>query len=344
MTDLWIRPWVNGVCASMFQFQFGSAVMRRQQLPSPSKTLRYMNINSTTSANTNTTHFITLLYQGRLGNRMFQYAALLGLARRTRRRPIVDCDGLLSTMYPPIAAECITGAAQRFTKLSTADTINNLKLKEKRPVTSHIAQVVNSTHKYITLQGFFGSWRYFQNVSHTLRQRFQFDAKVTRLAKEFMTSIITRYKHTANATDKVTPIALHVRRGDFLHNGSVATGRQVATADYFYAAMNYFRSQYANCLFLVVSDDVEWCREHLLLLAQDVILVADHKFASRSKFRDTVERDVSVLRLVEHSILSTGTFSWWIGWFTPGQVVYYSKPRANRAVEEHYLPHWKRMM
>ena len=317
---------------------------RHQQLPSPSKTLRYMNINSTTSFNTNTTHFITLLYQGRLGNRMFQYAALLGLARRTRRRPIVDCDGLLSSKYPQITAECITGAAQRFTKLSTADTINNLKLKDKRPVTSHIAQVVNSTHKYITLQGFFGSWRYFQNVSHTLRQRFQFDAKVTRLAKEFMTSMITWYKHTTNATDKVTPIALHVRRGDFLHNGSVATGRQVATADYFYAAMNYFRKQYANCLFLVVSDDVEWCREHLLLLAQDVILVADHKFASRSKFRDTVERDVSVLRLVEHSILSTGTFSWWIGWFTPGQVVYYSKPRANRAVEEHYLPHWKRMM
>ena len=128
--------------------------MRHQQLPSPSKTLRYRKINSTTSFNTNTTHFISLLYQGRLGNRMLQYASLLGLVRRTRRRPIVDCDGLLSSMYPRIATECITGAAQRFAKMATSK--NNLKLREKRPVTSHIAQVVNSTHKYITLQGFLG--------------------------------------------------------------------------------------------------------------------------------------------------------------------------------------------
>ena len=206
-----------------------------------------------------------------------------------------------------------------------------------------IAQVVHATEKHITMVGYFQGWHYFQNVSHIIRQHFQFGAKAIRSAEEFLLSMITQYKHNANVTGDATLIAVHVRRSDYLSKSAKAMGRPVATADYFHTAMSYFRRQYTNCLFLVASDDPQWCREHLL--ARDVMLIADHTFNSTAMFADDIERDVSVLRLVEHSILSTGTFSWWIGWFTPGEVVYYNKPRAGRrSLIPASLPHWKGMV
>ena len=124
----------------------------------------------------------------------------------------------------------------------------------------------------------------------------------------------------------------------------------MATLDYFHAAMNYFRQQYTNCVFLVATDDVKWCRKHLM--APDVVMIADNKAKVTSRKRvDDVQRDVSILRLVEHNILSTGTFSWWIGWFTPGQVVYYKNYPAKGSslqlndfkTEDFYPQHWKGM-
>ena len=54
-----------------------------------------------------TVNYITIEFIGRLGNRMFQYAALMGLARLTQRTPLVVCDGILTSKYPLIAAECL---------------------------------------------------------------------------------------------------------------------------------------------------------------------------------------------------------------------------------------------
>ena len=296
----------------------------------------------------NTTHFITIIYDnGRLGNRMFQYAVLLGFARRTHRQPIVDCDGRLSPMYPRIAAECTPHAGKRFAKLAPSE--QHLKLKGKLQV----GRILNARENNITIVSFefrhlIRPWGDFRNMSHIIRRQFQLSTNATALASDFMTSLIVRYKRNANVTGDVTPIALHVRRGDFLSSSSIAVGRPVATPHYFYNAMTYFRQRYANCLFIVASDDARWCRKHLL--ARDVMLIADHKLNSTVKFRDEVERDVSVLRLVEHSILSSdSTFSWWIGWFTPGEVVYYRKPRAQNETylyvrgNDFYLSRWKEM-
>ena len=301
-------------------------------------------VNTTTTRLTDvnaTENYITINLIGRLGNRMFQYASFMGLARRTRRTPVLICERLLAPKYPRIAAECLPQAmAKPFGELPKR---NKLTIHEVQNVTSVTDKVVKAKQKHIRISGYFQSFRYFQNIFGIIGQRFQFGTKVMGLAEKFMLSMTMQYKRNANVTGDVTPIAVHVRRGDYLSKRAIASGRQVATTDYLYATMNYFRKRYTNCLFLVASNDAKWCREHLL--ARDVMLIADHMFNSTAKFADDVERDVSVLRLVEHSILSTGTFSWWIGWFTPGEVVYYKKPRARRkSLIPANLSHWRGML
>ena len=70
-------------------------------------------VNTTTTRLTDvnaTENYITINLIGRLGNRMFQYASFMGLARRTRRTPVLICERLLAPKYPRIAAECLPQA------------------------------------------------------------------------------------------------------------------------------------------------------------------------------------------------------------------------------------------
>ena len=293
--------------------------------------------------------YITAELTGRLGTEMFRYATLQGLARRTNHTPIVLCR-TMAKHFPFIAANCIHSRGKLAAKFLEND-ICTVQLRENHSSiyeTTLVASVQKARNKnvYIT-RGFLQSWKYFHNVSHIIRQHFQFDVNVISFATKYLRSLISRFE--LNATD-VTPIGVHVRRRDFLSRASIKRGRSVATADYFHAAMNYFRKQYTNCVFLVATDDVKWCRKHLM--APDVIMIADSKVKVTSRLQvSDIQRDMGVLRLVEHNILSTGTFSWWIGWFTPGQVVYYKNYPANGSALQHgftaadyYPQHWTGML
>jgi galactoside 2-L-fucosyltransferase 1/2 len=59
------------------------------------------------------------------------------------------------------------------------------------------------------------------------------------------------------------------------------------------------------------------------------------------------EVDLSVLSMCNHTIASTGTFSWWAGYLAGGQTIYCKNwPRAGSPMQkmintnEYFLPHW----
>ena len=279
------------------------------------------------------TYYITIDPIGRLGNQMFIYATLQGLALGSNHTPIVRCT-LLAKHFSLIASNCIPSKNELLAKFP--DNKNcTVKLREKHSgmyETAVVDGVKNSRGKNVHIAaGYYQSWKYFRNVTHIIRKHFQYDSNVMTIAKMHFQSLIDRYKQITNVTASgdVTTIGIHVRRGDFLSSRAINRGKSVGTVDYFHAAMRYFRKQHTNCVFLVASNDVKWCREHLA--AHDVIMIADStvNVTSSSIHVSDVQRDMSILRLVEHNIISTGSFSWWIGWFTRGQVVYYKDFPAN---------------
>ena len=306
---------------------------------------------STTPVNrdVNVTYYITVSpVVHRLGNQMFQYAALQGLARLTHHTPIIVCSSILTESYPFIAANCVP-PNKLWEYLAPGNKITLNATLCCTYMTSLVKQAKQATEQHIALSGYLQSWKYLQNVSTILQKHFQFDSEVTHYAKEYLLSMIKQYKQNANVTGDVTPIGVHVRRGDFLSRAINELGILPAPRDYFHTAMDYFRAKYCietHCVFILASDDVAWCRENLL--ADDVIIIADHKTAviSSSHIND-VQRDMGVLRLVKHSIISTGTFGWWIGWFTPGRVVYckdYARKgslfESHLNSEDYFLPGW----
>ncbi|OWF35051.1 Galactoside 2-alpha-L-fucosyltransferase 2 [Mizuhopecten yessoensis] len=102
--------------------------------------------------------------------------------------------------------------------------------------------------------------------------------------------------------------------------------------------MRYFRQKYNDILFVTISDDILWTsnafREY-----DDVYVVTG----------DSGEVDMCLLTMTNHTIMSVGTFGWFIGWMTNGTVIYYkngARPGSGYewefgpGIQVHFLPHW----
>ena len=73
--------------------------------------------------------------------------------------------------------------------------------------------------------------------------------------------------------------------------------------------MKYLRSKHDSLTFLIVSDDVEWCRTHLQ--SSDVFVLEGNSPAV----------DMAVMSLSDMAIIDYGTFSLWGAVLSGGEVV-----------------------
>ena len=283
--------------------------------------------------------------RGRLGNIMFQYAGMMSVADVSGHQPIVACDTTLTLNFPTIAKYCW---ANMTTAFRTARRVNIYEQQWGTFDASIYAKAHKFHAKHAQLCCYFQSWKYTDNISTKLKQHFRFSAYVRTFAKQHLEFIIR--KHTSGRN--VTLIGVHVRRSDMTSRQHNNVGYTAAPLTYYLNAMTHYRNQFSNCVFLVASDDVRWCRKHVT--GDDVITIQDYRAQLTPPPPPNITpeaRDMSILRLVDHSIISTGSFSWWIGWFTPGQVVYYKNYPANGSALQHgftaadyYPQHWTGML
>ena len=63
--------------------------------------------------------------------------------------------------------------------------------------------------------------------------------------------------------DNKTLIGKHIRRGNFLDDGEKKLGRVVASSFYVEKAKTYIRQKYKDPVFVVISNDMKWCKENI---------------------------------------------------------------------------------
>ena len=207
-------------------------------------------------------------------------------------------------------------------KLENLLTVNegqwrNKKWREDKKYLSH----------NLTLSGYFQSFEYFHNVSSELRKMFA-------VKEEYLNQAIKFLKE--NTSNVRTLIGLHVRRGDFLTKTSQNEGRVVADRNYTRKSMNFFRENYKDAFFVVLSDDQKWCKDNIN--GSDVIF---------SPFKEPIV-DMAILSLCNHTIITSGSYGWWGAWLANGTVVYlkdFPKPgspldKSGLITYEYYFPHW----
>ncbi|XP_059146559.1 galactoside alpha-(1,2)-fucosyltransferase 1-like [Physella acuta] len=228
---------------------------------------------------------------GRLGNQMFIYAAMLGIAMTQNRIPLIVDGTLLEKAFQ----------LNHIGRVNTTGwkTMVHPKYGTFDPTFMNLPKI------NVTLFGCFQSWKFFAHVEDEIRREFTFHPNILEKTTRFYDSL------RQNNTDTVF-VGVHVRRSDFLSEGNVKAGYVVPQMSYFINAFNYMRRVVSNnTIFLIASDDMEWCKGNFN--DSDVKLLEP----------DSAENHMSILSTSDHVIISGGTYGWWAAWLAKGLKIYF---------------------
>lgn len=237
---------------------------------------------------------------GRLGNQLFQYAAIrtampeetlcfVGMQSLSQVMDGVDANFLCQRRT--LAARAIRSLApviMRYVAFSKViDTLKDsddpfeFKIKRKRGLFPWV--------KYCT-SGFFQNENYFNAA---IVSRLKIREPLVRHAKEQLEKISKKDQRR---------IFVHIRRGDHIAWPS-AEYPAVLPAYWYRNAMDVMRKRYDNPLFLIFSDDRYYIQD-IFKDSQDV-WISSH----------TEHIDFAMMAQCEDGILSASSFAWWAAYF-----------------------------
>lgn len=221
--------------------------------------------------------FVTLTYQGELGNKLFQTANAISYA--------------LEHGY------CLLIPKQYLDSKSTKAIFHHLPFKEKPHFTSLFVEKDPYTYqpipkiKNVELKGFFLSEKYFIKHKDLIKSLFSPPKKIRWSLER---------KHAA-ALNNPIKVALHIRTyyKDYLGSGPGLYNQFPAPdLSYYEKAIDLFPKE---AVFVVCSDEINWCKKHLSHIPRTFYFVEGQK---------SIE-DFYLLTLCDHMITSNSTFSWW---------------------------------
>ena len=256
---------------------------------------------------------------GRLGNQLFQMASVIGIAAMTNRTPVLSpvfraihnvFDISLPSDYTP--ARVISVEEETFGRFS--ETLLHMPCAD------------------VKLIGYFQTWKYFNCCFKEIRKQLQIKADLNSRAEV----TLREARHTVCdgnncATDRPVFVGVHVRRGDLLFNPTYRS----PSIRYLGAAIQYYRLRIPSSIFVVVSDDTEWCERNIN--GVDVFVVREGQY----------EDHFAILSKCNHTIITVGTFGWWAAWIAGGEAVYYEQPISSNSTlfnkfsaSDHFPPQW----
>ncbi|CAF1057892.1 unnamed protein product [Didymodactylos carnosus] len=228
------------------------------------------------------------------------YSTAYGIARKRNccmHYHAQDLDELRQIFLLNGSNVCLT-SDKNFAKLKNIPRANN------GGCIFYLELIHNVYNKSLELTGYWQSYRYFIDYEQEIRNQFLFNDNILSKA--------TSYVLLHNTQNRIL-VGIHIRRGDFLSfRHSTIGGVLASSIEYIQNGMNYFTEKYSNPLFIVVSDDKLWCEETLGL--RNDVVITPYNFSAAD--------DLAVLTLCDHNLITTGTYSWWAGFFAKGEVIY----------------------
>ena len=233
---------------------------------------------------------------GRLGNQMFQYAGLRGIAANR------GFDWLIPP--PNSYGDSNYGLFDCF-KMETVEEKNFGQLNAQSIATGvfHFDEnFFNQCPDNVNLHDYFTTEKYFANVKDTIRKDFQFKDEILEPCKEVVDELDN-------------PIFMHLRRGDYSVNPDA---HPMCPITYYEKALELYDK---DSPVLVFSDDIEWCKEQEFFKG-DRFMLSEYteKYPQKS---DTLfgkqnslipYYDLCMMTLCTGGIIANSTMSWWGAW------------------------------
>ena len=252
---------------------------------------------------------------GQLGNQMFQYAATKGIAANRGydmcipKHDEVFHDGignyLKIELDNPFTIHCKRGMIKGSVVQEQGFHFNE-DLFENCP-------------DNVSLFGFFQSEKYFKHIEDEIRQDFKFNSIIQGECEPIVDEVLDQ-----------SPIALHIRRGDFLINSG---NHHNLSLEWYEEALSKFDSDREVVLF---TDDPFWaCSQELF--KPDRFLLSE----GNSSYHD-----LYLMTQCSDFIIANSTFSWWGAWLgNSGRVIAPSKwfgpNNAHLNTKDLYPSNWE---
>jgi hypothetical protein len=276
--------------------------------------------------------FNHLGHLGRLGNQMFEFAALRGIAAKHNYDitiPSPENKGIENYSLH----ECFN-----------LDHIPVGYIESENYVQEghfHFDDALfESCPDNVSLYGFFQSERYFKHISDIIKQDFTFLDEHLGPCKEFIEQF-----------DGQEPIMLHVRRGDpnlVDPRGfkwayvNCSDQHPVQSLDYYEKALQEFGD---NQPVVVFSDSVDWVKEQEFF-SGDRFFISEpqYKYDDGSFLPYT---DLCLMSLCSHAIIANSSMSWWGAWLqsNPNKKViapkmWFGPAYADKDTKDLYCSDW----
>jgi hypothetical protein len=222
---------------------------------------------------------------GRLGNQMFQYAALSGLAARHNYEYCLPPREVVATRDINVFRSDIT-MFECFKIPEVPKYVTNFP-KVTESCFELDRNLWNNCPDNISLYGYFQTEKYFKHIEEDIRTAFTFVDEIKEPTQE-------SFKSNFGDTEV---ISLHVRRGDYLKYSH----HPVQTLEYYAEGLSHMPEDIPVMIF---SDEIEWCKEKELFQGD--------RFIFSEKNNTGV--DLCLMSLCSYSIIVNSSFSWWGSW------------------------------
>lgn len=246
---------------------------------------------------------VVTMVDGGLGSQMWQYA--LGVGAATRSGLPVEYD---LTWFDLYGGDLTGENARPFRILSVFPNVSMTRASSRTvklyknffgaPAAVHYgySQDIYESRRPRYMGGYYEGAAYIDEIEDDIRKAFVFKLSLSD-ANERVRAQIEGAR---------CPVAVHVRRGDF-----VGSRHDVTTPEYFKRCIEVMlgRLGHLRPTFFVFSNGMEWCRELFRSTDADMVYVDQND-------NDAGEIDMYLMSLCSHFIISNSGFSWWAAWLS----------------------------
>lgn len=255
--------------------------------------------------------FNNLGNHGHLGNQMFQYSALRGIACNMGyewcippKKSFGESYNLRSNIY-----DCF--------KLSSLVNIGFINGNIVNETSFQYSQnLFDNCPDNVDLYGFFQTEKYFQHIKKDILSDFEFLDNIKKTSTSFMSSF-----------DSNETVSVHLRRTDYV----------VKKEFHVPPSLNYYKnamSIFENVKFIIFSDDIEWCKQQDIFQKSEVIFSCGNN----------AYVDLCIMSMCKHNIIANSSYSWWASYLNTNIEKKVVAPNrwfgTNINVSDLYLKNW----
>lgn len=257
---------------------------------------------------------------GRLGNQLFQYAALRGIAQIHGYEFCIPESNFKNNNNEYQEHQLFE--AFMLPHLQSKNWLLADSYEEKQ--FTYCQNYVDQCPDNVNLFGYFHSEKYFLHIADSIREDFAFKPEIVNLSEQ-------------HALEFDQAIALHIRRTDNVNS----PGHILCPMEYYQTALSTFD---CDLPVLVFSDDIEWCKGEEFFKPSRFKIVEDF-----SIYRRFV--DLYLMTQCSHHIIANSSFSWWGAWLSgsdhvisPSRWFLKNGTNANTSIEDFIPDRWTKIL